>query len=235
MLLQGHHREKHHFRITPETNNRRSSISFSLSLCCAPSPHTYSRSSCRSFLSSNSLECVPFLCITFPQHYKINCTMECFNFLSSSENHANKTFSERSSCPVSGNNLLWVLLWKLWTNMLTLKVPILPWVQEQWHKYSFRWMLTTLGLIVLSYPHFNFLVILRNYGLWWKAKGYCCHGSKNIFFSSLKNSISETSGEKIILTALAEKIKFKYKFLQLYQLLFTYRSIFIYKDALQWA
>lgn len=106
LLLQGHHREKHHFRITPETNNRRSSISFSLSFCCAPSPHTYSRSSCRSFLSSNSLESVPFLCITFPQHYKINCTTEYFNFLSSSENHANKTFSERSSCPVSGNNLL---------------------------------------------------------------------------------------------------------------------------------
>lgn len=160
---------------------------------------------------------MPFLCITFPQRYKINCTMECFNFLSSLENHANKTFSEKSSCPVSGNNLLWVPLWKLWTNMLTLKVPILPRVQEQWHKYSFRWMLTMLGLIIPSYPHFNFLVILRNYGLWWKAKGYCCHGSKNIFFFlPQKQYIRDHWGEKIILTTLAEKIKFKYKFLQFY-------------------
>lgn len=68
-----------------------------------------------------------------------------------------------------------------------------------------------------------------------KQKDTVAMVAKTFFFSSLKNSISETSGEKIILTALAEKIKFKYKFLQLYQLLFTYRSIFIYKDALQWA
>lgn len=95
-------------------------------------------------------------------------------------------------------------------------------------------MFTMLGLIIPSYPHFNFLVILRNYGLRWKAKGYCCHGSKNIFFLSLKNSISETSGKKIILTALAEKIKFKYEFLQFYQLLFMYCSILTCKDALQW-
>lgn len=100
-------------------NNRMRSISFSISLCYAPpllSPYppppstsTYSGSSSRSVLFQNSLECVPFLCITYPQYHKINCTI---NFLSSLENHANKTFSEKSSCPVSGNNLLWVLLWK---------------------------------------------------------------------------------------------------------------------------
>lgn len=93
-----------------------------------------------------------------------------------------------------------------------------------------------LPCLTLSFwaPHISiFLVMLRNYGLWWKAReGYCCHGSKNIFFS-LKNSMSETSGKKIMLTALAEKIKFKYKFLQFYQVLFIYVCILICKDALQ--
>ena len=78
--MQGHHREKHHFRIMPETNNRMSSISLSISLCYAPSTSTHSKSNSRSFLFQNSLECVPFLCITFPQCHKINCIMECFNF-----------------------------------------------------------------------------------------------------------------------------------------------------------
>lgn len=38
--------------------------------------------------------------------------------------------------------------------------------------------------------------------------------AKTFFFFSLKNSMSETSGgKKTMLTAVAEKIKFKYKFL----------------------
>lgn len=45
--------------------------------------------------------------------------------------------------------------------------------------------------------------------------------AKTCFFSSLKNRISETrGGKKIMLTTLTEKIKFKYKFLQFYQVLF---------------
>lgn len=51
------------------------------------------------FSSKTSLECVPFLYITFPQHHKINCTMECFNFLLSLESHANKTFGEKEKLP----------------------------------------------------------------------------------------------------------------------------------------
>ena len=126
---------------------------------------------------------MPFLCITFPQHHKINSTMECFNFLSSLENHANKTFSEKSSCPVSGNNLLWVPLWKLWTNMLTLKFQS---YRERKNNDTDIHLDECLPCLALSFwaPHISiFLVMLRNYGLWWKAKeGYCCHGSKNIFF-----------------------------------------------------
>jgi hypothetical protein len=54
------------------------------------------------------------------------------------------------------------------------------------------------------------------------------------FFSSLKNSMSEISKKKM-LTALAEKIKFKYKFLQFYQGLFMlgwfFFSVLMYKDV----
>lgn len=172
--MQRHHKEKHHFRITFETNNRMRSISFSISLRYAPPPlsahhphpfstSTHSGSSSRLFPFQNSLEWVPILCITYPQHHKINYTI---NFLSSLENHANKTFSEKSSCPVSDDNLLWVLLWKLWTNVLTLKVLVLPWVQEQWHKYSCRWMLTMLGLWFWATHISISLAILRNHVLW---------------------------------------------------------------------
>lgn len=50
--------------------------------------------------------------------------------------------------------------------------------------------------------------------------------------------MSEISKEKKMLTALAEKIKFKYKFLQFYQGLFMlgwiFFSVLMYKDVLQW-
>lgn len=56
-------------------------------------------------------------------------------------------------------------------------------------------------------------------------------------FFSLKNSMSEISRKKM-LTALAEKIKFKYKFLLFYQRLFVFFfwfffSVLMYKDLLQ--
>lgn len=54
------------------------------------------------------------------------------------------------------------------------------------------------------------------------------------FFFSLKNSMSD-QWKKIMLTALAEKIKFTCKFLQFYQVLFIHFSILMCKDALQWA
>lgn len=47
-------------------------------------------------------------------------------------------------------------------------------------------------------------------------------------FFSLKNSMSEISRGKKMLTALAEKIKFKYKFLLFYQGLFVFFSVFFF-------
>lgn len=51
--------------------------------------------------------------------------------------------------------------------------------------------------------------MFRNYGLWWKVRGYCCYGSKNIFFF-FKNSMLEIIGKNIMLIVFVEKIKFKY-------------------------
>lgn len=107
-----------------------------------------------------------------------------------------------------------------------LEVPGSPCKQEQWHKYSFRWMLTMLGLIISSSPHFNFPSYAQKLWLVMESKRRILLPWQQKHFSPSKIVCQRSVGKKM-LTALAEKIKFKYKFLLFYQGLFVFFSVFL--------